>query len=136
MGKFSRKREYSFASLEEMIFEIVEHFNEGINIDILAMPEDTETFITALCSTELFIPYCLDYSNPEVNNYCDEYQISLNQDTKAMFIEPALDTRTNLYFESPSECIDLIFISKKVSKRLYQQYIDNNCNVVFFDILK
>ena len=35
MGKFSRNREYTFVSLEELISSVIEEFNDGSDIDIV-----------------------------------------------------------------------------------------------------
>ena len=36
MGKFSRNREYTFVSLEELISSAIEEYNDGANVDIYA----------------------------------------------------------------------------------------------------
>lgn len=138
MGRFSRNREYTFVSLEEMVSEVMEHYNEGMNIDILLASGEVERFIIALLSTNVFVPYSIDYARTEVNNYSDEYQISLVKqgDVNAMYIEPAFSVTTGCYFDNPPESSDLVFISKDGSIDLYNKYRNDNYNVILFDIQK
>ena len=35
MGKFSRNREYTFVSMEELISSAIEEYNDGANVDIV-----------------------------------------------------------------------------------------------------
>ena len=37
MGKFSRNREYTFVSLEELISSVIEEYNDGANVDIVLL---------------------------------------------------------------------------------------------------
>lgn len=136
MGKFSRNREYTFASLEEMITDIVEHFDEGMDIDILLTWEETQNFITALISTGKFIPYDVEYAYPEVNGYSKEYQIALMKLDigNVMFVEPIWCEKKGNYLNGDPECVDISFISMDVSKELYDKYVEDGYNTVLFDI--
>ena len=44
MGKFSRNREYTFASLEELISSVVEEFDDGADINIVITWEDVSKY--------------------------------------------------------------------------------------------
>lgn len=136
MGKFSRNREYTFASLEEMITDIVEHFDEGMDIDILLTCEETEDFIIALISTGKFIPYDINYAYPEINNYAREYKISLTDLNvgNAIFVEPTWCEKSGNYLNGDPACVDISFISMNVSKELYDKYVEDGYNTVHFDI--
>ena len=35
MGKFSRNREYTFVSMEELISSVIEEYNDGANVNIV-----------------------------------------------------------------------------------------------------
>ena len=136
MGKFSRNREYTFASLEEMITDIVEHFDEGMDIDILLTWEETQNFIIALISTGKFVPYDIEYAYPEVNGYSKEYQIALMKLDigNVMFVEPIWCEKNGKYLNGDPECVDISFISMDVSKELYDKYVDDGYHTVLFDI--
>ena len=136
MGKFSRNREYTFASLEEMITDIVEHFDEGMDIDIVLTWEETQNFITALISTGKFIPYDIEYAYPEVNGYSKEYQIALMKSDigNIMFVEPIWCEKNGKYLNGDPACVDISFISMDVSKELYDKYVKDGYNIVLFDI--
>ena len=56
MGKFSRNREYTFASLEEIISSVVEEFDDGQSIDIALPWDETSEFIMALIDTGSWRP--------------------------------------------------------------------------------
>lgn len=135
MGKFSRNSEYTFSSFDEMIADIVEHFDEGMDIDILATWEETEKFITALISTGRFIPFDIDYAYPEINGYEKEYTISLTNsvDGNLMFVEPAYSENSHRYLDSSPECTDIVFISQDVSMALYSKYVEEEFRTVLFD---
>ena len=57
MGKFSRNREYTFASLEELISSVVEEFDDGANVDIVLPWEEVNDILVALISTGKFKLY-------------------------------------------------------------------------------
>lgn len=136
MGKFSRNREYTFTSLEEIIAEIVEHFDEGMDIDIVLAWEETQEFITALISTGKFIPYSLDYSHFDMSNYNYEYQISIthSEDGNLLFVEPKYSIERGKYTEDILEPIGIVFISMGVSLALYKKFVSEGFNTVLFDI--
>ena len=64
MGKFSRNREYTFVSLEELISSVIEEFNDGSDIDIVLPWEEVNDVITAIISTGKFKIYLFDYGLP------------------------------------------------------------------------
>ena len=78
MGKFSRNREYTFASLEELISSVVEEFDDGADINIVITWEDVSKYLTALISTGKFSPYSIEFCYPDMNGYSYEYLISIN----------------------------------------------------------
>lgn len=136
MGKFSRNREYTFASLEEIISSIVEEFDDGQNIDIALPWDETSEFIMALISTGKFMPYDIEYAHPDINNYYMEYYLSLTiiDGDAVMFVEPAYSEKYNRYIHCCPECSDITFISVGVSTTLYDKFVDEGFNTVLFDI--
>lgn len=136
MGKFSRNREYTFASLEEIISSIVEEFDDRQNIDIALPWDETSEFIMALISTGKFMPYDIEYAHPDINGYYMEYYLSLTMvDGEAvMFVEPAYSEKYNRYIHCCPECSDITFISAGVSTTLYDKFVDEGFNTVLFDI--
>lgn len=136
MGKFSRNREYTFVSLEEIISSIVEEFDDGQNIDIALPWDETSEFIMALISTGKFMPYDIEYAHPDINGYYMEYYLSLTivDDEAVMFVEPAYSEKYNRYIHCCPECSDITFISAGVSTTLYDKFVDEGFNTVLFDI--
>ena len=136
MGKFSRNREYTFASLEEIISSVVEEFDDGQNIDIALLWDETSEFIMALISTGKFMPYDIEYAHPDINNYYMEYYLSLTivDGEAVMFVEPAYSEKYNRYIHCCPECSDITFISAGVSTTLYDKFVDEGFNTVLFDI--
>ena len=87
MGKFSRNREYTFASLEELILSVVEEFDDGADINIVITWEDVSKYLTALISTGKFSPYSIEFCYPDMNGYSYEYLISINHfENNALFV--------------------------------------------------
>ena len=136
MGKFSRNREYTFASLEEIISSIVEEFDDGQNIDIALPWDETSEFIMALISTGKFMPYDIEYAHPDINGYYMEYYLSLTivDGEAVMFVEPVYSEKYNRYIHCCPECSDITFISAGVSTTLYDKFVDEGFNTVLFDI--
>lgn len=135
MGKFSRNREYSFVSLEEMISDITKEFKDGNDITIALPWDETGRLIKALISTEQFTPYSIHFDYPDVDNYSSEYYISLTHiDDNYLFVEPAYNTDENRYLDDDSSFTDIMFISAGVSTTLYDKLIEDGHNTVLFDI--
>lgn len=136
MGKFSRNREYTFVSLEELISSVIEEFNDGQNIDIALPWDETSEFIMALISTGKFMPYDIEYAHPDINDYYMEYYLSLTMvDGEAvMFVEPAYSEKYNRYIHCCPECSDITFISAGVSTTLYDKFVDEGFNTILFDM--
>ena len=54
MGKFSRNREYTFVSMEELISSVIEEYNDGANVDIVLPWKEVNDILVALISTGKF----------------------------------------------------------------------------------
>ena len=78
MGKFSRNREYTFVSLEELISSVIEEYNDGANVDIILPWTEVNDILVALISTGKFKLYSVDFGLPEVGGYDYEYSVSLS----------------------------------------------------------
>ena len=135
MGKFSRNREYTFASLEEIISSVVEEFDDGNNITIALPWNEVSQFIIALISTGKFEPYDIDFGHSAVNDYFMEYYISVNHiGNNYLFVEPAYNATSDNYITCGTECTDILFVSVGVTTTLYNKLIEDGHNTVLFDI--
>ena len=135
MGKFSRNREYTFVSLEELISSVIEEYNDGANIDVILPWEEVNDVITAIISTGKFKIHLLDYGLPEMEGYDYEYSIGLSHfDDNALFVEKVYNSEKDRYITFCNEATDIVFVSAGVSKICYDGIIDDGCNTVLFDI--
>lgn len=135
MGKFSRNREYTFVSLEELISSVIEEFNDGSDIDIVLPWEEVNDVITAIISTGKFKIHLFDYGLPEMEGYDYEYSIALSHfDDNALFVEKVYNSEKDRYITFCNEATDIVFVSAGVSKVCYDGIIDDDCNTVLFDI--
>ena len=135
MGKFSRNREYTFVSMEELISSVIEEYNDGANVDIVLPWEEVNDIFVALISTGKFKLYCVDFGLPEMDGYDYEYSISLSHlDDDSLFVEKAYRTDKDDYLTFCSEATDVVFVSAGVSLKLYNNIIDDGCNTVLFNI--
>lgn len=135
MGKFSRNREYTFVSLEELISSVIEEFNDGSDIDIVLPWEEVNDVITAIISTGKFKIHLLDYGLPEMDNYTYEYSIALSHfDDNALFVEKVYNSEKDRYITFCNEATDIVFVSAGVSKVCYDGIVADGCNTVLFDI--
>ena len=135
MGKFSRNREYTFVSLEELISSVIEEYNDGANVDIVLSWEEVNDVLVALISTGKFKLYCIDFGLPEMNGYGYEYGISLSHlDDDSLFVEKIYRTDKDDYLTFCSEATDVVFVSAGVSLKLYNNIIDDGCNTVLFNV--
>lgn len=135
MGKFSRNsREYSFASLEEMISDVIQEYNDKNDITIVLSYDEVPSFITALISTGKFTPQLLDWAYPEINGYEKEYSISImNLDGGEIYLEKCWMEDKNMYYNAIGED-DICFVSQSVSKTLYDKICDDDGNIILFEI--
>lgn len=135
MGKFSRNsREYSFASLEEMISDVIQEYNDKNDITIVLSYDEVPSFITALISTGKFTPQVLDWAYPEINGYEKEYSISImNLDGGEIYLEKCWMEDKNMYYNDIG-IVDVCFVSQSISKTLYDKISDDGDNVILFDI--
>ena len=135
MGKFSRNREYTFVSMEELISSVIEEYNDGANVDIVLPWEEVNDILVALISTGKFKLYCVDFGLPEMDGYDYEYSISLSHlDDDSLFVEKAYRIDKDDYLTFCSEAVDVTFVSAGVSLKLYNNIIDDGCNTVLFDV--
>ena len=135
MGKFSRNREYTFVSMEELISSAIEEYNDGANVDIVLPWEEVNDILVALISTGKFKLYCVDFGLPEMDGYDYEYSISLSHlDDDSLFVEKVYRTDKDDYLTFCSEAVDVTFVSAGVSLKLYNNIIDDGCNTVLFNI--
>lgn len=135
MGKFSRKpREYSFVSLEKMISDVVQEYNDKNDITIVLAYDEVPSFITALISTGKFTLQSLEWAYPEINGYEKEYSISImNLDGGEIYLEKCWMEDKNMYCNAIGED-DICFVSQSVSKTLYGKICDDNGNIILFEI--
>ena len=135
MGKFSRNREYTFVSLEELISSVIEEYNDGANVDIVLPWEEVNNILVALISTGKFKLYCVDFGLPEMDGYDYEYSISLSHlDDDSLFVEKIYRNDKDDYITFCSDATDITFVSAGVSLELYNNIIDDGCNTVLFNI--
>lgn len=135
MGKFSRNREYTFVSLEELISSIIEEFNDGSDIDVVLPWEEVNDVITAIISTDKFKIHLLDYGLPEMEGYDYEYSIGLSHfDDNSLFVEKIYYPDKDRYITFCNEATDIVFVSAGVSKVCYDGIVGDGCNTVLFDI--
>ena len=136
MGKFSRNREYTFASLEDMITDIIETFDEGQDINIVLSCEEVPKYLISLFATGRFQPYDITWAKPEIDGYAAEYCISLCHfsDENSIFVEQEYNTKYERYVDGDPNVTDIAFISIDVSTSLYDKYITDGFNTVLFDV--
>lgn len=137
MGKFSRNRviEYNFASLEEMICDIIAEFKdttfENFGIGLALTDEEVPEFLVALMSTGRFKPEYLEY---EKCDYCGEYHISLDNDE--LWLSKAWSDRYNHYIPIDSDLNNIVFVSKDITEEYLNTINDGKNFIVLFDIEK
>ena len=135
MGKFSRNREYTFVSLEELISSVIEEYNDGANVDIVLPWEEVNNILVALISMGKFKLYCADFGLPEMDGYDYEYSVSLSHlDDDSLFVEKIYRTDKDDYITFCSEATDIIFVSAGVTKVCYDSIVRDGCNTVLYDI--
>ena len=135
MGKFSRNREYTFVSLEELISSVIEEYNDGANVDIVLPWEEVNNILVALISTGKFKLYCVDFGLPEMDGYDYEYSISLSHlDDDSLFVENVFIIFKYDYIKFCSDITDVVFVSAGVTKVCYDSIVEDGCNTVLFDV--
>ena len=135
MGKFSRNREYTFVSLEELISSVIEEYNDGANVDIVLPWEEVNDILVALISTGKFKLYCVDFGLPEMDGYDYEYSISLGHlDDDSLFVEKIYCPDNDRYTTFCNAATDIVFVSAGVTKVCYDSIVEDGCNTVLFDI--
>ena len=135
MGKFSRNREYTFVSMEDLISSAIEEYNDGANVDIVLPWQEVNDILVALISTGKLTLYCVDFGLPEMDGYDYEYSISLSHlDDDSLFVEKVYRTDKDNYVTFCSEATDIIFVSTGVTKVCYDSIVKDGCNTVLFDI--
>ena len=135
MGKFSRNREYTFVSLEELISSAIEEYNDGANVDIVLPWGEVNDILVALISTGKFKLYSVDFGLPEIGGYDYEYSVSLSHlSDDSLFVEKIYRTDKDDYITFCSEATDIIFVSAGVTKVCYDSIVADGCNTVLFDV--
>ena len=135
MGKFSRNREYTFASMKELISSVIEEYNDGANVDIVLPCGEVNDILVALISTGKFKLYCVDFGLPEMDGYDYEYSISLSHlDDDSLFAEKVYRTDKDDYITFCSDITDVVFVSAGVTKVCYDSIVRDGCNTVLYDI--
>ena len=135
MGKFSRNREYTFVSMEELISSVIEEYNDGANVDIVLPWEEVNDILVALISTGKFKLCCVDFSLPEMDGYGYEYGISLSHlDDDSLFVEKIYYPDNDRYTTFCSEATDIIFVSAGVPSVCYDSIIEDGCYTIHYDI--
>ena len=135
MGKFSRNREYTFVSLEELISSVIEEYNDGANVDIVLPCGEVNDILVALISTGKFKLYCVDFGLPEMDGYDYEYSISLSHlDDDSLFVEKVYGADKDDYITFCSDITDVVFVSAGVTKVCYDSIVRDGCNTVLFEV--
>ena len=135
MGKFSRNREYTFVSLEELVSSVIEEYNDGANVDIVLPWEEVNDILVALISAGKFKLYYVDFGLPEMDGYDYEYSVSLSHlDDDSLFVEKVYRTDKDNYVTFCSEATDIVFVSAGVTKVCYDSIVRDGCNTVLFDV--
>ena len=135
MGKFSRNRQYTFVSMEELISSVIEEYNDGANVDIVLPCGEVNDILVALISTGKFKLYCVDFGLPEMDGYDYEYSISLSHlDDDSRFVEKVYGTDKDDYITFCSDITDVVFVSAGVTKVCYDSIVRDGCNTVLYDI--
>lgn len=135
MGKFSRNREYTFVSLEELISSVIEEYNDGANVDIVLPCGEVNDILVALISTGKFKLYCVDFGLPEMDGYDYEYSISLSHlDDDSLFVEKIYYPDNDRYTTFCSDITDVVFVSTGVTKVCYDSIVRDGCNTVLFEV--
>jgi hypothetical protein len=135
MGKFSKKaREYSFVSLENMITDIMQEYDDKNDIGIILSWNEVPDFISALISTGKFKIKSLDWTYPESRGYDKEYCITLiNIDDDEIYLEKCWIEEKDMYCNCLGEN-DITFVSQDVSKTLQDKICNESDNIILFDI--
>ena len=135
MGMFSRNREYTFASMKELISSVMEEYNDGANLDIVLPWEEVNAILVALISTGKFKLYYVDFGLPEMDGYGYEYGISLSHlDDDSLFVEKVYRTDKDDYLTFCNDTTDVTFVSAGVTRVCYDSIVEDGCNTVLFDI--
>ena len=135
MGKFSRNREYTFVSLEELISSVIEEYSDGANVNIVLPWEEVNDILVALISTGKFKLYYVDFGQPEKDGYDYEYSISLSHlDSDSLFVQKIYCPDDDRYITFCSEAADVVFVSAGVTKVCYDSIVEDGCNTVLFDV--
>lgn len=135
MGKFSRNREYTFVSLEELISSVIEEYNDGANVDIVLPCGEVNNILVALISMGKFKLYCVDFGLPEMDGYDYEYSISLSHlDDDSLFLEKVYRTDKDDYITFCSDITDVVFVSAGITKVCYDSIVRDGCNTVLFEV--
>lgn len=135
MSKFSRKCEYSFVLLEELISEVMILFREKCNVQLVLSYQEVPDIMTALFSTGEFTPFSIDFAYPEMNGYTKEYLVSLDHfDGNSMFVEPLWKDEIGQYISGDPSCVETVFISENASENLYNKYTREGYHTVLFNI--
>lgn len=135
MGKFSRNREYTFVSMEELISSVIEEYNDGANVDIVLPWEEVNNILVALISMGKFKLYCVDFGLPEMDGYDYEYSISLSHlDDDSLFVEKVYGADKDDYITFCSDITDVVFVSAGVTKVCYDSIVRDGCNTVLFEV--
>ena len=124
---------YTFVSLEEMIFSIVDGYKKKRNIEIYAPWNETSDLIVALLSTGLFKPELLDWASKDMSGYGGEYQISINYDG-IICVEPTWDYDEEKYIHGNFYKGMMVFVSDNVDINLIDTLIDDGYyGIIYYD---
>lgn len=135
MGKFSRNREYTFVSTEELISSVIEEYNDGAEVDIVLPWEEVNDILVALISTGKFKLYFVDFGLPEMDGYEYEYSVSISHlDDDYLFVEKVHRTDKDKYLTFLNDAVSVTFVSAGVSRVCYDSIVDDGCNTVLYDI--
>lgn len=136
MGKFTtpKVREYSFASLEQIVTDICEEINdhkgETFSVGLILTKDDVPKFTTALLSTGKLNPMWLEY---QCDEYDYEYHIVLESDG-CFWLSKVWNEENERYYNCIADMEDLLFVSRGINEELYNKIMTDANSIVLFDI--
>lgn len=125
-------KEYNFTSLEELVCDIVENFDDGNkDVDFVLTADEVQDFLTAFLSTGKFKPASIEWAISGISEYDKEYYFSLcRYGINEIIVLPVY--RENRFMNTSDDSIILVSASVKVST--YNKFVKDYNNVILFDI--
>ncbi len=140
MGKFnfSKTIEHTFKNHVEFIYDIIEEFNTGKDVVVAVTWEKVPEIIRGVLSNTRIVLYDVNFAYPEINGYSKEYLITLCHgflnDDDVLFVEQAYIEELDKYLSSGDDSDITAFVSQDMGMSLYERFVEDNCNIVLFDL--